>query len=283
MDCCIPVITTCSGVEIGPKKMPGHSDKEDVAINISLNIGIPVKELLAALSSFQLPFSPAPGDVPNCSFSVTKPRLGDKLPGHTESLCSGRWEVVPEHVGPHVVLGGVDATTSTTSTAAALAPTLASRQLGLTVKVSNISRRVMPDELQQVFEQQVGPVIDINVVEDTARLTFHSQESAKKAIDEYDGGILEVSKNEESLGPGLILHPRSSSSSLLEERLGPLNRCHLRRGGGWITIFQVAIIKQLKKEDGMNLVDYKGSFLEVCFDAPNDLSLRERELRQLRP
>eukprot|EP00435_Cladocopium_sp_Y103_P057525 s1184_g19.t2 len=276
MNYSIPVITTCSGVEIGPKKMPGHSE-EDVAIHLSLNIGIPVKELLAALSSFQLPSSPAPVDVPNCSFSVTKPRLGDKLPGRTESLSSGRWEGVPEHVGPRVVLGGgVDATTSTTSTAAVLAPTLASRQAGLTVKVSNISRRVTPDELQQVFEQHVGPVIDINVIEDTARLTFSSQESARKAIDEYDGGILEASKNEASqfgasqFGPGLILHPRSASSSLLEERLGPLSRCHLRRGEGWITIFQTAIIKQLKKEDGMNQIDYKGSFIEVCFDAPSD-------------
>ena len=246
MTCSIPVITTCSGVEIGPKKMLGHSDEEDVAINISFNIGIPVKELLVALCSFQLPSSPDPVDIPNCSFSATKPPLGDKLQGHprcTERR-SGRWEAVPEHVGPRGVLGGVDATS--TSTAAVLAPALAS-QLGLTVKVSNIPRRVRPDELQQVFEQHVGPVIDINIVENTARLTFHSQENAKTAIEEYDGGILEVSKNEESLD-GLILHPRSSSSSLLEKRLGPLARCHLRRGGGWITIFQAAVSKQLKKE-----------------------------------
>ena len=227
--------------------MPGHSDQEDLAINLCLNIGIPVKELLAALSSFQPPSSPAPVDVPSCSFSVTKPRLGDKLPGRTESLCRGRWEGVPEHVGPRVVLGGSVTTTTTTSSTAAIAPTIASTQPGLTVKVSNISRRVRPDELQEVFEQHVGPIVGINVVEDTARLTFHSQESAKKAIDEYDGGILEVSKNE-SLVPGLILHPRSSSSLLLEERLGPLSRCHLRRGEGWITIFQAAIRMQLKKE-----------------------------------
>ena len=38
-------------------------------------------------------------------------------------------------------------------------------------------------------------------------------------------------------------------------------------------------LRTVAQEDGMNLVDYKGSFLEVCFDAPNDLSLRERELR----
>jgi hypothetical protein len=52
----------------------------------------------------------------------------------------------------------------------------------------------------------------------------------------------------------------------------------------WIAhILGYQSIRTVAQEDGMNLVDYKGSFLEVCFDAPNDLSLRERELRQLRP
>ena len=244
MNCSIPVFTTCSGVEIGPKKIRGHSEKIDVpAINLSLNIGIPVKELLAALSTFQLPSlepSPAPVDVPDCSLQSKKARKPPEK-GH-ETSSGSRWESVPQHVGPRVVLGGADVTTPGQ-------PYPSSMSRGLTVKVSNISRRVRPDELQQVFEQQVGPVLDVSVVDDTARLTFFNHESAQKAVDEFDGGILEASKSEGSqMSPSLTLHPRSSSSSLLEERLGPLSSCHLRRGEGWMTIFRAAITKQLKKD-----------------------------------
>ena len=191
--CSIPVIATCSGVEIGPRMM-GQSAKEEIpSITLSLSIGIPVKELLAALSSFQQP--PAPDDVPDCflpDFS-RKGSCGNKaeavvrLPEQTSKPIRGgqggqassppslssKWEAVPRQVGPRVLLGGPDWS--------GFPPSLTR------VKVSNILKRVRPDELRQVFEEHAGPVLDISVVEDSAILIFDSHENAKKAVDEYDG------------------------------------------------------------------------------------------------
>ena len=262
--CSIPVITTCSGVEIGPRMM-GQSAKEEIpSITLSLNIGIPVKELLAALSSFQQPGPPSPDDVPDCflpdfsrksqgscgSKAVIRPpeqtskpiRVGEGGQASSPPSLSSKWEAVPQHVGPRVLLGGTGWSGVPGGTGWSGVP-------GLTrVKVSNILKRVRPDELRQVFEEHAWPVLDISVVEDTAIVIFDSQESAKKAVDKYDGGILEASKNRETGPTSLTLHPRSTGSSWLEEWLGPLGRCHMRRGAGWITIFQATIAKQLKKD-----------------------------------
>ena len=268
--CSIPVIATCSGVEIGPRMM-GQSAKEEIpSITLSLSIGIPVKELLAALSSFQQP--PAP-DVPDWKGSCgSKAEAVVRLPEQTSKPIRGgqggqasspprlssKWEAVPQEVGPRVLLGGPDWS--------GFPPSLTR------VKVSQLLKRVRPDELRQVFEEHAGPVLDISVVEDSAILIFDSHENAKKAVDEYDGGILEASTNRETGPTSLTLHPRSSGSSWLEKWLGPLGRCHMRRGAGWITIFQATIAKQLKKDAGLNQVDFKGSFIGVSFDLPTDFS-----------
>ena len=108
------------------------------------------------------------------------------------------------------------------------------------------------------LREHAWPVLDISVVEDTAIVIFDSQESAKKAVDTYDGGILEASKNRETGPTSLTLHPRSTGSSWLEEWLGPLGRCHMRRGAGWITIFQATIAKQLKKDQRGWMVGWLG-------------------------
>lgn len=189
MRCSIPVITRCSGVEIGPQNTPGQNATDEVpSINLSLSIGIPVKELLAALSSLELS-APPPADVPTCALlprklegnSGYKPPEATALP--TDGGCT--WETIPQHVGPRVLLGGgVDAAASNATPAGPSVTSSAtpSQSSGLSVRVSNISKRLKPNELQQVFEEHVGPVIDVSIFEDTARLTFASAKSVKKAM-----------------------------------------------------------------------------------------------------
>ena len=75
------------------------------------------------------------------------------------------------------------------------------------------------------------------------------------------------------------IHPRDSSRTFLEDRLGPLNDCRYRRGHGWITLFQASMAKTVKKalrgislqalslqEEGENPINYRGSFIDLELD-----------------
>lgn len=93
-------------------------------------------------------------------------------------------------------------------------------------------------------------------------------EYAQAAIEQYDGGLLEVSTDKSVPGQdSLCLYPKDSSfRRTLEDRLGPLSQCHLRRGEGWITLFRGAITKQLKREEALNQIDFKGSVIGISLE-----------------
>ena len=82
---------------------------------------------------------------------------------------------------------------------------------------------------------------------DTAQITFSSEELANVAVEKYDGGILEIASKKEESGNSLVLHPNASNANCLEDRVGPLKKCQLRRGEGWVTVFSVTS-KQQKKD-----------------------------------
>ena len=231
----IPVVTACAGVEIGKKKLA--VGEEVPSINLSLNISIPVRELLAALSSSPLAQTstpPPPDQVPDCFVNKALAKQLPSAPSASQNIPSGRWEAMPTAME-------------------AVPRSLPAAGAPCRVKVSNILKRLKAEEMQELFEDHVGPVLHCVITEDTARVLFESQQSAQKAVEIYDGGVLEVasSKRQEESGPSqssLFLHPRSTDSSWVEERVGPLTKCYLRRGEGWVTIFRAAITKQLKKD-----------------------------------
>ncbi|CAK9036754.1 RRM domain-containing protein [Durusdinium trenchii] len=252
----IPIVTSCSGLEISKKGLLGE---EVPSINLSLSIGIPVKELIAALGGFHLPPSPPPppDQIPDCfankgSASSAKPSSDPSSSAPSFPPSVRGWEAIPA------------------------APVIQPLSGSSRVKVSNILKRLKPDEVQSLFEEHVGPVLQCSIVEDTARIIFDSAESARKAVEEYDGGLLEVCSKkiyEETSNPSsLSLHPKRQSSSWVEERVGPLSKCYLRRGEGWMTVFRAAITKQLKKEDALSQIDFKGSIIEVCYDTSSEFT-----------
>ena len=129
-------------------------------------------------------------------------------------------------------------------------------------------KRLNTEEVREVFQERVGQVLECTVVEDTATLVFRSEADAQEAVKKYDGGLLEASigsQFEENSSGSLALYP--NTSNILEDRVGPLSTCYLRRGEGWMTIFQTAAIKQLR--NGINQIDYKASFIKVCIDIPS--------------
>ena len=132
------------------------------------------------------------------------------------------------------------------------------------VKVSNLVKRLNTEQVKNVFQENVGPVLQCTIVADTATLVFDTEEHALEAVQKYDGGMLEATRRNLTQDVKLFLYPKSSSSACLEHRLGALSACYLRRGEGWITVFRAAMTKQLKKEDGTNEIDFKGSFIKVC-------------------
>ncbi|CAE7209755.1 unnamed protein product [Symbiodinium sp. CCMP2592] len=136
------------------------------------------------------------------------------------------------------------------------------------VKVSNLVKRLKHQEVQYVFERHVGPVVQCTLTEDCASIAFVSPEYAQAAIEQYDGGLLEVSTDKSVPGQdSLCLYPKDSSfRRTLEDRLGPLSQCHLRRGEGWITLFRGAITKQLKREEALNQIDFKGSVIGISLE-----------------
>ena len=91
-----------------------------------------------------------------------------------------------------------------------------------------------------------------------------TQEQADEAVDTYNGGILELTTaSTASDSKALELLPKSRNLSFLEDRLGPLSKCGLVRGEGWVTIFRNAMASELKNHRGEGAVEWKGSFIKV--------------------
>lgn len=135
------------------------------------------------------------------------------------------------------------------------------------VKVSNMVKRIKAQDLQKVFSRYVGPVCDCTLREDVATITFWNSEHAYVAIEKYDGGTLEMSTDKSKGADGIFLFAKDANfRETMENRLGPLGQCQLRRGEGWITLFRRNMAEQLKREDVLNMIDFKGTIITVDLD-----------------
>ncbi|CAJ1395081.1 unnamed protein product [Effrenium voratum] len=242
--CPIPVQTACSGVELHSKNL---GEKIVPAITVSLSIDIPVEELIEALTSFQQGHPPQPNELP--STFMEKPRKA------LSSQEKPRKEM-------HMQVGPPPGLTAQWET---LAPNM---RIFNRVKVSNLVKRLKSQDVQSIFERHVGPVAHCSLVEDSASITFLNSEHASTAVEKYDGGVLEVSTDKSLSGSdAILLFPKDGSfRRTVEDRLGPLTQCHLRRGEGWMTLFRGAITKQLKREEALNQIDFKGTVITVALD-----------------
>jgi len=280
--CSIPVQTSCSGVEIRSKTLgKGAGEKAVPAITVSLSIDIPVEELIAALTYFQQAHPPQPDELPSAfadkasggrkAFSAAAsgpPGLslmaGAAAVSEENQVQAGReTSVAHAKVGAMVPPPGLTAQWETISQLPSNMRSAFTR-----VKVSNLVKRLKHQEVQYVFERHVGPVVQCTLTEDCASIAFVSPEYAQAAIEQYDGGLLEVSTDKSVPGQdSLCLYPKDSSfRRTLEDRLGPLSQCHLRRGEGWITLFRGAITRQLKREEALNQIDFKGSVIGISLE-----------------
>eukprot|EP00435_Cladocopium_sp_Y103_P046919 s1487_g13.t1 len=164
---------------------------------------------------------------------------------------------------------GLTAQWETIAPLASLGAGTGHRSMMTRIKVTNLVRRLKSQEVQTVFERYVGPITHCNLVEDAASITFLSPDHAQAAIDRYDGGVMEVRTDKSAPGDPLVLYPKDSTfRRTLEDRLGPLTECHLRRGEGWMTLFRGSITKQLKREEALNQIDFKGSLINISFEVP---------------
>jgi len=274
--CSIPVQTACSGVEIRSKTLgKGVSEKAVPAITVSLSIDIPVEELLAALTYFQQAHPPQPDAVPNAfaekatggrkevkqsqgySAAAGPPGLAAPPPAMDDGGAVAK-------VGAMVPPPGLTAQWETLN---AIPPSM--RSMFTRVKVYNLVKRLRYQDVQYAFERHVGPVAQCSLADDCASIAFVSPEHAQAAVERYDGGVLEVSTDKSiPAQDSLCLYPKDASfRRTLEDRLGPLSQCHLRRGGGWMTLFRGDATKQLKREEALNQIDFKGSVIAVSLDA----------------
>jgi len=273
MRCNIPVQTACSGVEIRTK--PG--DKSGTTISVALSIDLPVEDLINALTVFQSSHSPSPQpeELPSGLFEAQK--VQQVQGGYTGPMKAPEQPMkasIPQQVMPRETGAarsnlapppGLTAQWETLGSNA-MCPT-GPRSLMTRIKVTNLVRRLKAQEVQAVFERYVGPITACNLVEDAASITFMSAEHAQAAIDRYDGGVMEVRTDKSAPGDPLVLYPKDSTfRRTLEVRLGPLTECHLRRGEGWMTLFRGSITKQLKREEALNQIDYKGSLINIALD-----------------
>lgn len=160
------------------------------------------------------------------------------------------------------------------------------------VRVSNFLKRMSSQHLKQTFGHHVGPVFECSVEKGGAyRLTFGSEEHARKAVEKYHGGLLEITnKTVKTDGTGatdgtgdfdfeISLWPNSATIECLQDHVGPLSKCSLRGGEGWVTLFVSSRAQQLKHERGQSSIDFKATFISVChidhidhIDGAGDLS-----------
>lgn len=274
MRCNIPVQTACSGVEIRAAQSHGSHEKGGTTISLALSIDLPVEDLIAALSIFQQSNErPSPEDLPSVFEGHKAQAQAGGYTGPmkvTEPLKAA--PAMARESGPRSNLAPPPGLTAQWET---IAPPLASlgagghRSMMTRIKVTNLVRRLKSQEVQTVFERYVGPITHCNLVEDAASITFLSPDHAQAAIDRYDGGVMEVRTDKSAPGGPLILYPKDSTfRRTLEDRLGPLTECHLRRGEGWMTLFRGSITKQLKREEALNQIDFKGSLINISFEVP---------------
>lgn len=277
MRCNIPVQTACSGVEIRTK--PG--DKSGTTISVALSIDLPVEDLINALTVFQSSHSPSPQpeELPERGLFEAQKVQPVQGPGYTTPGLKAPEQpmkaAIPQQVMPRETGAarsnlapppGLTAQWETLGSNA-MCPATGPRSLMTRIKVTNLVRRLKAQEVQAVFERYVGPITACNLVEDAASITFMSAEHAQAAIDRYDGGVMEVRTDKSAPGDPLVLYPKDSTfRRTLEVRLGPLTECHLRRGEGWMTLFRGSITKQLKREEALNQIDYKGSLINIALD-----------------
>lgn len=275
MRCNIPVQTACSGVEI--RGAQSH-EKGGAKISLALSIDLPVEDLIAALSIFQQSNErPSPEELPSV-FEAHKAQA--QVGGYTSPMkVSEPQKAMARESGPSGQSGprsnlapppGLTAQWETIGAPlASLGAGAGHRSMMTRIKVTNLVRRLKSQEVQTVFERYVGPITHCNLMEDAASITFLSPEHAQAAIDRYNGGIMEVRTDKSAPGEPLILYPKDSTfRRTLEDRLGPLTECHLRRGEGWMTLFRGSITKQLKREEALNQIDFKGSLLNISFEVP---------------
>lgn len=145
-------------------------------MNLQVSISIPIQDLLQTLvrlggqwpsQSPSFPSQPGPVSFSGRACSV------DGLPVPT----AGAWEKVPTPLarpGPPVQVADQHV-----------------------VQVTRMPRGVSPAQIKQVFEKQVGPVLDCSIEKGVASLYFSSGADAQRAVAFYDGGILEVQTDQE--------------------------------------------------------------------------------------
>lgn len=237
VQCPIPVHTACAGVELTHKTL---GSKTCPAITLSLCIDIPVEELIGVLSNFQQGFRG-----PEATTQAPQFRGYGRPQGPLQvsqqpclSAFSGRtWEQLPT-------------------------PPIFNR-----VKVSNMVKKIKAQDLQKVFSRYVGPVCDCSLREDVAMITFWNSEHAYVAMEKYDGGTLEMSTDKSKGADGIFLFAKDANfRETMENRLGPLGQCQLRRGEGWITLFRRNMAEQLKRQDALNQIDFKGTIITIDLD-----------------
>eukprot|EP00435_Cladocopium_sp_Y103_P011038 s1806_g2.t2 len=145
------------------------------------------------------------------------------------------------------------------------------------VRVSNFPRALAPSQIKSSFEQKVGPVLECAIDQGVASLYFASEAHAAKAVADFDGGIIELAATESTGMDGdfganeeqvdVSLKDNSCCQSYLEDHMGPLSRCSMRRGRGWITIFRSEMGQQLKRDkiDGRSSTQkgFKACFISV--------------------
>lgn len=226
-------------------------------MNLEVSISIPIKDLLEAFTLFGQNGSNAPPPaIPRKQVALSTPSASSSSPSIAMALRRQNgpvgivptWEVVPINTGtgPH-------------------GPGPMGRYL---VQVSNLSKRINKYgvQLQKLFTERVGPV-QCQMEKGSATMAFSTQEQADEAVDTYNGGILELTTastaSTASDSKALELLPKSRSLSFLEDRLGPLSKCGLVRGEGWVTIFRNAMASELKNHRGEGAVEWKGSFIKV--------------------
>lgn len=264
------------------------------SVNLQVKISIPIKELLQALSQI----------------SPTVPMGGSGSSGssHQDSkVVPAVPAVSPVPVVPKVSndsnISRVSSLTQRTSVTAVTSVTSKppfgvsdvsgswESEMRRSVRVSNLLKRMSSQHLKQTFGHHVGPVCECSVEQEGAyRLTFSSEEHARKAVEKYHGGLLEITnKTAKTDGTGpkgdgrggdfdfeISLWPNSATIECLQDHVGPLSKCSLRGGEGWLTLFVSSRAQQLKHERGQSSIAFKATFISVChmdhIDGAGDIS-----------
>ena len=291
----LPIWAQCSG-GVGFAEM--GAAKGSPYVNLQVNMSIPIKDLLQALTlstsrvsgSFKAPSAqPAHptkartvAPVVPCEQQRTEARMLATVPSEQPKIqprvlatvsvrqearaipVTGDWEEFPSR----------SSTDGSSGQSSGQFGGISSE--GYLVRVSNIPSALAPSQIKSSFEQYVGPVLECAIDQGVASIYFASESHATKAVADYDGGIIELAATE-CTGMGdfgaseeqieVSLKDNSCCQSYLEDHMGPLSRCSMRRGRGWITIFRSEMGPQLKRDkiDGRSSTQkgFKACFISV--------------------